>query len=181
MGQLKPLLISFIFIFGFTCLKAQTEELDSVIEGELEFFPEPSVGPSFENVAEVNFLLVEARKHLATPYRSGGKSPGGFDCSGFVRHCYSSTLGIKTPASSFEYNKYGFAVSVEDCRPGDVICFKGSRKSSRRIGHVGIITEISNGGDIYFIHSANRGGIRYDQLNAPYYKSRFVGIKRIIP
>ena len=161
-------------------MQAQTEELDSVIDGELEFFSEPSVGPSFENVAEVNFLLTEARKHLATPYRAGGKTPGGFDCSGFVRHCYSSTLGITTPASSYEYNKYGRTVSIEDCRPGDVICFKGHRLGSRRIGHVGIITEISNG-NIFFIHSANRGGIRYDQLNAPYYKNRFVGIKRIIP
>jgi hypothetical protein len=180
MGQLKTYFFCFVLIFTCTSSKAQTEELDSLIDGELEFSTEPSVGPSFENVAEVNFLLIEARKHMATPYRSGGKSPGGFDCSGFVRHCYSSTLGIVTPASSSEYNKYGRAVSIDDCRPGDIICFKGHRRGSKRIGHVGIITEISNG-NIFFIHSANRGGIRYDQLNAPYYKSRFVGIKRIIP
>lgn len=180
MGQLKFIFLTILLVFASIKANAQIDELDTIIEGELEFFSAPEVGPSFENVAEVNFLLSEARKHLATPYRSGGKTPGGFDCSGFVRHCYSSTLGVKTPASSSEYNKFGSAVSIDDCRPGDIICFKGHRRGSRRIGHVGIITEISNG-DIYFIHSANRGGIRYDQLNAPYYKSRFIGIKRIIP
>ncbi len=138
----------------------------------------PMAGPSAESVVEVNALLKEAYVHLETPYRSGGKTPGGFDCSGFVRHCYTYVLGITTPASSHEYNHYGLAVKTDDCRPGDVICFKGSRNGSR-IGHVGIVTEVSKE-NIYFIHSANRGGIRFDQLSAPYYRKRFVGIRRII-
>lgn len=166
MVQLRNCIIGALLIFQFVTVKGQ----DSI--------PEPLAGPSSENVAAVNALLSEAYKHLETPYRSGGKTPGGFDCSGFVRHCYTSVLGITTPASSNEYNKYGMAVNTENCRPGDVICFKGSRNGSR-IGHVGIITEVSKE-NVYFIHSANRGGIRFDQLNTPYYRKRFVGIRRII-
>ncbi len=179
MAQIKKILLIILFCFGLNH-HANCQFLDTFINEDLEYNSEPSVGPSLENVASINYLLLEAKRHLFTPYRSGGKNPGGFDCSGFVRHCYSSTLGITTPASSFEYNKYGMPVSVEDCRPGDIICFKGSSKRNKRIGHVGIVTEISNN-NIFFIHSANRGGIRYDELNAPYYKSRFVGIRRIIP
>jgi len=165
MVQIKIKLIAILFLLLFTNLQAQdTTRLVA--------------GPSAESIAEVNALLKESYRHLATPYISGGKTPGGFDCSGFVRHCYSSTLGIKTPASSHEYNRYGVAVNIDDCRPGDVICFNGSRIGSR-IGHVGIITEVSKE-NIYFIHSAIRGGIRFDQLNAPYYRKRFVGIRRII-
>ncbi len=174
--------INFIFILSalfLTVSPLKAQEIDSLIEDEYELWlDEPGVGPSMENVAEINILLTEARKHLSTPYRAGGKDPRGFDCSGFVRHCYLNTLGIKTPASSSEYNKYGMPVKLEDCRPGDVICFKGSRRN-KRIGHVGIVTEVIDG-NVYFIHSANRGGIRYDQLNAPYYKTRFAGIRRII-
>lgn len=178
MGQIKYFaILVFSFVVNNT---ANAQLVDSLFDEEIEFYDEPSVGPSMENVAEINLLLIEAKKHLETPYRAGGKTPGGFDCSGFVRHCYLNTLGIKTPASSSEYNQYGMAVKIEDCRPGDVICFKGHNKKKRRIGHVGIITEISDG-NVYFIHSANRGGIRYDQLNAPYYKTRFAGIRRIIP
>ncbi len=176
--------VKYIFSFLFFCSSAihsvQAQFLDTFINEDLEYNSEASIGPSLENVASINFLLQEAKRHLSTPYRAGGKNPGGFDCSGFVRHCYGSTLGITTPASSFEYKKFGMAVSIEDCRPGDIICFKGSSKRNRRIGHVGIVTEISNN-NIFFIHSANRGGIRYDELNAPYYKMRFVGIRRIIP
>ena len=133
-----------------------------------------------QNVGEkASKLVISSMEFLGVPYRAGGtNSNTGFDCSGFVRHCYSYTLGIKTPASSHEYNRYGVAVNIDDCRPGDVICFNGSRIGSR-IGHVGIITEVSKE-NIYFIHSAIRGGIRFDQLNAPYYLKRFVGIRRII-
>jgi len=178
MGQIKYIVVCFLVLASFKPTSAQF--IDSFLDEELDFYDEPSVGPSMENVAEINLLLNEAKKHLATPYRAGGKTPSGFDCSGFVRHCYTSSLGIKTPASSSEFNKYGMAVNIEDCRPGDVICFKGNNKRKRRIGHVRIITEISDG-NVYFIHSANTGGIRYDQLNAPYYKTRFAGIRRIIP
>ena len=59
----------------------------------------PMAGPSAESVVEVNALLKEAYVHLETPYRSGGKTPGGFDCSVFVRHCYTYVLGITTTAS----------------------------------------------------------------------------------
>ena len=178
MGKLKVTLVLYILFWFANPIQAQ--EIDSVFEKEYEeLMNEPSVGPSMENVAEINQLLNEARKHLSTPYRAGGKDPRGFDCSGFVGHCFWNTLGIKTPASSSEFNKYGMAVSVDDCRPGDVICFKGSRRN-KRIGHVGIVTEVNNG-NVFFIHSANRGGIRSDQLNDPYYKSRFSRIRRIIP
>ena len=111
MGKLKFLFILSVVFWFANPIKAQ--EIDSVFEAEYEaLMNEPSVGPSMENVAEINLLLIEARKHLSTPYRAGGKDPRGFDCSGFVGHCYFNTLGIKTPASSSEFNKYGMAVRI---------------------------------------------------------------------
>jgi cell wall-associated NlpC family hydrolase len=134
---------------------------------------------SATHLVEINRLIQTAEKHLGTPYRYGGKKPGGFDCSGFVLYCYGSTTGIKLPASATEYTKYGKPISRENARPGDVICFKGYSTRSYSIGHVGIITEVTPT-EIHFIHSASHGGIRYDRLSQAYYKTRFMGIRRIL-
>lgn len=130
-------------------------------------------------IVEINCLIQTAEKHLGTPYRYAGKTPAGFDCSGFVYYCYGSTLGIKMPASSTDYVHFGQAVSKDSAKPGDIIVFKGYNAGGTGPGHVGMITEIT-ANEIYFIHSANRGGIRYDKLSQKYYKDRFLFIRRVL-
>jgi len=130
-------------------------------------------------IVEINRLLQTADKQLGTPYRWAGKQPGGFDCSGFVLYCYGHTLGISTPASATSYTTFGTPVSKANARPGDVICFQGYNSRGPSPGHVGIITEVTTN-EIYFIHSASHGGIRYDKLSQKYYADRFLFIRRIL-
>jgi murein DD-endopeptidase / murein LD-carboxypeptidase len=158
---LKKITIALISL-SFNFLSAQTDSL---------------VGDESTDLVAINTLLREAGSHLGTHYRGGGKSPSGFDCSGFVGYCYNITLGIRTPASSSLFHNAGVHVPIAHARPGDVICFKGHSTSRRIMGHVGIITEVTPT-EIYFIHSASSGGIRYDVLSAPYYRVRFMDIRR---
>lgn len=137
----------------------------------------PDTGAS--HIVEINRLIRFAEQHLGTPYRYGGKTPAGFDCSGFVRYCFSQTQGLLLSPSATTYHKHGIKVHPQAARPGDVICFTGSNSRNRSIGHVGIITEVTPT-DIYFIHSAVHGGIRYDVLKSQYYKTRFLQIRRIL-
>jgi len=137
----------------------------------------PTEVSSAIGLPEINILLQEAYSHMGTRYRSGGKSPQGFDCSGFVGFCFNSSLGIKTPASSSGFHSAGVKITESEAKPGDVICFTGSNSSRRICGHVGIITEITDS-TIYFIHSATSSGIRIDALYQPYYKTRFLEIRR---
>jgi cell wall-associated NlpC family hydrolase len=81
---IKKLLLSLILL-TVNLLSAQTDSL---------------VGDETTDLVAINALLKEAGKHLGTHYRGGGKTPAGFDCSGFVGYCYNTTLGIRTPASS---------------------------------------------------------------------------------
>lgn len=83
------------------------------------------------------------------------------------------------PHSSAAQGMLGEAIPKAAALPGDLIFFKGHNASSSRIGHVGIITEV-NDRTIRFIHSAHNGGVRYDTIDALYYKKRFVGIRRVI-
>ncbi len=137
-----------------------------------------SFNPKNTKIDAINTLLTEAFQHLKTPYRSGGKNPKGFDCSGFVAYCYSTTLGIITPPSSSLYYNVGIHINNNQARPGDIVCFTGSNASRRIIGHVGIITEVSPT-EIFFIHSALNGGIRIDHISSTYYRLRFMDIRRL--
>lgn len=138
-----------------------------------------SVSPSkTESENPIDALLTFAERHLRIPYRSGGMSKKGFDCSGFVRYCYENWDVLLPHSSSAQANK-GEEVSLEEAQPGDLIFFKGSSVKSSRVGHVGIITEV-NSRYVRFIHSAFKGGVRYDVLNSTYYKQRFVAIRRVL-
>jgi cell wall-associated NlpC family hydrolase len=122
---------------------------------------------------------VIADQHLGTPYRYGGKGPAGFDCSGFVRYCFSQTQGLTLSPSATYYYNHGIKVHPTSARPGDIICFTGSNSRNRNIGHVGIITEVTPT-DIYFIHASVSKGIRYESMNSAYYKARFLQIRRVL-
>jgi cell wall-associated NlpC family hydrolase len=170
---LKIALAFLLCVFGSNLLYAQDSLNLDTSSGVFK-------NDSFQShIVEINRLIQTAQCHLGTPYRYAGKTPGGFDCSGFVFFCYSSSLGIKTPASSSYYTNYGLPVSKDSARPGDVICFQGYKNRGNVPGHVGIITEVTPT-EIYFIHAASHGGIRYDQLSQEYYANRFMFIRRVL-
>lgn len=75
-----------------------------------------------------NAVLEIAARYVGVPYVSGGASPDGFDCSGFVSYVYAQ-LGISLPRSSGSYYSVGVQVSRADAQPGDIIVSPG---------HVGI-------------------------------------------
>lgn len=133
---------------------------------------------SADTLNPIQSLVSFATRHLHIPYRSGGSSKRGFDCSGFVRYCFNQ-WNIVLPHSSAAQAEHGETVALDDAKPGDLIFFKGNSTKSKRVGHVGIITEVAPG-YVKFIHSAWKGGIRYDLLNAAYYSKRFVAIKRMM-
>jgi cell wall-associated NlpC family hydrolase len=126
----------------------------------------------------IESLVTFANKHLHIPYRSGGTSKKGFDCSGFVRYCFSK-WNITLPHSSEAQSEKGEEIDLSRARRGDLIFFKGQSSKDSRIGHVGIITDATPG-YIRFIHSAFNGGVRYDLLSADYYQKRFVAIRRMV-
>ncbi|NYI59585.1 cell wall-associated NlpC family hydrolase [Cellulomonas soli] len=71
-----------------------------------------------------NAVLEIAARYVGTPYVSGGTTPDGFDCSGFVSYVYGQ-LGISLPHSSSAYLSVGTIVSAADALPGDIIWSPG--------------------------------------------------------
>lgn len=123
-------------------------------------------------------LLNEANLHIGTRYVRGGKSPKGFDCSGFTSYVYRQFGYRLSPSSRGQYTD-GIEISTDEVKPGDLLFFKGRR--SRSVGHVAIAIDADpETGDITFIHAAVKGGIRVDRVSMPYYSQRFLGARRVI-
>ena len=111
-----------------------------------------------------------SRNLVGAPYRYGGQSPGGFDCSGLVRYVYSQ-VGITVPHSSQLLFKNSQKVELDLIRPGDLLFFRVSKK---KISHVGIYAD--NG---EFIHAPSSGKqVSVARLDNPYWEQRLVGAGR---
>lgn len=114
-------------------------------------------------------ILTISKQYLGTPYVWGGSTPKGFDCSGFVQHVYNE-LGIELPRNSRAMYLVGTHVNKNELKVGDLVFFK----YGGRLGHVGIY--IGHG---KMIHSANQG-VKVDSFEeSTYWKTRYVGAKRI--
>lgn len=105
------------------------------------------------------------------PYRWGGETVKGFDCSGFVKYLFSEE-NIDLPHSSSEQFYVGIPVDKEDLQTGDLVFF-----STYRVGpsHVGVYL---NDGD--FVHASSGAGmVTISNLSDPYYKARYIGARRV--
>lgn len=127
-----------------------------------------------------NDVVEKAKEFLGVPYRSGQMNPErGFDCSGFTSYVYQTLNIALTRTSRSQYHEGKKIENRKELKKGDLVFFTGSR-SSRTIGHVGIVAEVDKEkGTFKFIH-AGRRGICITSSTEPYYSKRYVGACRVL-
>lgn len=118
-------------------------------------------------------LISEANKWLGTPYRYGGNTRSGVDCSGFVLQVYNNALDIKLPRNSAKQYEFCSQVKPSDLIAGDLVFFATSRGSSG-VSHVGLYV-----GDGKMIHASSSKGVIVTNITDDYYKRTFVGAGRV--
>jgi cell wall-associated NlpC family hydrolase len=117
-------------------------------------------------------LLRVARRMLEVPYRFGGTTLWGLDCSGFVQKTFAF-LDLDLPRSAREQFRTGAKVAKADLSPGDLVFF---RTYAKYPSHVGIYL-----GDNRFVHASSRERkVTIDSLDTPYYVKRYIGAKRLL-
>ena len=143
---------------------------------EIAASPDPAKLLREEPVTEppekaLDSLTEVAYSYLATPYRFGGSSRQGIDCSSFVRNVFRE-LNIELPRTAREQYRLGDEVDPDELQSGDLLFF---RTYAKYPSHVGIYL-----GDHKMIHASPRSRrVVITNLDAPYFRSRFIGAKRL--
>lgn len=111
-----------------------------------------------------------AQQMLGAPYRYGGNTPKGFDCSGLVHYSYSKA-GYSISRDSRSQIAQTIPIDPRELRPGDLVFFNIEGNSN----HIGIYT-----GNGQFIHAPSSGKrVSYASMNEKYWRERFVRAGRL--
>lgn len=113
-------------------------------------------------------LFAQSSLWLGVPYRYGGTTKYGIDCSGLTNQVFAKAYGKKLERSTSKiYHKNVKKISKKSLKPGDLVFFKISKRS-KDVDHMGIFLR-----DGYFIHASTSKGVIVSHLSEEYYKKHW--------
>jgi len=125
----------------------------------------------------VKNILKDAEKYLGAPYKYGGNTSSGFDCSGFTTKVFSEN-DLNLPRRSADQANFGQKIEIRSVRPGDLLFF--STSGGGRVSHVGIVHDISSDGEVKFIHASTSKGVIISSLNETYWNKAYLHAQRVL-
>lgn len=133
----------------------------------------PKPDSRLSNPTQVHAVLSDQLvKWRGTPYRYGGLSRRGIDCSGFVYRTYRERFGIQLPRSTRQQSELGERINKKDLLPGDLVFFKTGWGEGGL--HVGIYDSRNQ-----FIHASTSRGVMRSSLNNVYWRKVFWQARRL--
>jgi lipoprotein Spr len=126
-------------------------------------------GNSLENKDLTEFIHDYTQDWIGTPYKWGGNTKSGVDCSGFTKNVFDK-LGYKLPRTASQQHDFTQRVSKRSAQTGDLVFFR----EKGRISHVGIYLE-----DGYIVHASSSRGVIKEHLSANWLSKRFHSVGRI--
>ncbi|KFZ36282.1 hypothetical protein HR45_17415 [Shewanella mangrovi] len=152
------LIISVLLLLLTGCSSTNTPAANSVTNTNAPLLP-------------VKTLTAFEQQWRGVPYRFGGNSKRGIDCSAFVQLTYQQLANIRLPRTTEAQANQGFKVPLTAVTSGDLLFFK-TGWSSR---HVGIYLSQNN-----FMHASTSEGVTISSLNTPYWREAFWQARRLI-
>ncbi len=139
--------------------------------------PDPDFAPDTDNYL-ASQIVNNAMDFVGVRYRAGGTTRDGMDCSGMVYATFK-IFDITLPRSSGGMAGAGREVKLTEVRKGDLLLFKNSH-NRRGINHVGIVVEVTEEGEVKFLHSSTSSGVIVSSMNEAYHARTFVQANRVI-
>lgn len=126
---------------------------------------------------DVQNIIDYAKTFTGTRYKYGGTTKRGMDCSGLVVTAFSKE-NVLLPRTTSELSKRGDWIDVKKVQEGDLLFF-ATKKNSRKINHVGIVTK-TRPGYVEFIHSTTSRGVITSKLSERYWYQAYVQARRVM-
>ena len=130
------------------------------------------------NNTSVQTVINKARTYIGTPYKWGGTSSKGMDCSGLLVRSFQS-IDLNIPRTTSEQVFLGKRVKLKKSKKGDLVFFAFGKKK-KKVTHVGLISDVKSSEKIDFIHASSSKGVIETKLNREYYLKRIRVIRRIL-
>ncbi len=125
---------------------------------------------------KIEKVVQAASTYLGTPYRLGGTTRNGIDCSALMQASFKAG-GVSLPRTADAQATEGQKINRKEVRPGDVLFFDTMKRG--RVGHAGLVVGVQ-GSEIDFIHASVKGGVRVDKLSNPYWSKYYLGARRVL-
>jgi len=129
------------------------------------------------NNATADAVVKEAEKYKGVRYKYGGTTKKGMDCSGLVVTAFGSE-NISLPRTTGDLSSTGDWIDLKTVQKGDLLFF-ATKKNSRKINHIGIVTT-SRDGYVDFIHASSSKGVMISNLAERYWYFAFVQARRVL-
>ena len=133
------------------------------------YSPPPQPVATLNQQQTLSLLYRQYQQWAGTPYRLGGNSHSGLDCSAFVQQTYQTLFGITMPRTTSQQILQGHPIKRSELKSGDLVFF---RKGS----HVGIYLE-----DDKFLHVSTKIGVTISSMHNSYWSRYFWHAVRVKP
>ena len=122
-------------------------------------------------------VVDHAKEYNGVRYKYGGTTKKGMDCSGLVYTSFKKE-NISLPRTTKDLSSFGKWVDLKEVKKGDLLFF-ATKKKSRTVNHVGIVTD-SRIGNVEFIHASTSNGVMISNLAERYWYFAFVQARRVL-
>jgi probable lipoprotein NlpC len=158
--------------------RARTEQKTKRVNTTEAAKPEKKEGKVSRHSGDVAKVIKAARSFIGTPYKYGGTSRAGIDCSGLLLNSFKA-IEVDLPRSSEAQSKVGKPVRMKDLQPGDLVFFATGKKKNE-VTHVGMVTQVLDDDDVKFIHASSTLGVVETNISGKYYQERYLGARRVV-
>ncbi|WP_238784913.1 C40 family peptidase [Blattabacterium cuenoti] len=124
-----------------------------------------------------NSIIEKAKDYMYTPYKYGGNTKNGIDCSAFIKKVFASHK-ILLPRITSNQAKEGYFIPKKSIEKGDLLFF-ATGTSKRKINHVGMVIHVDSH-NILFIHATTSNGVTISPFYQKYWNNRFITARRIL-